>query len=99
MKQENLILVRGVVADADRYGRREYDQTVEIYEEGMSYVLVRAYPTDEDEETQKAQTIHATVRVCDEDFKGGPMLEVTLDGENPRYIDSRGHTLFAILYC
>ena len=94
MNERDTAFLEGIVAKANNCGYG-YDMSVEIYETGDDFVMVRSFNKDElDEEVQRTESVTAKVTIVSD-----KVLEVTVYEMKPVQISPNGWVLNAILYC
>lgn len=94
MNKRDTAFLEGIVNRASNCGCG-YDMSVEIYETGDDFVMVRSFNHDEpDEEVQQTESVTAKVTIVSDE-----VLEVTVYEMEPVRISPHGWVLNAILYC
>lgn len=91
-------LIHAVITQANHYAS-EYDIEFELVEDAEDHVEIKMIDTDGPEDSDGT---HLKIRYVGV-FHDCGILQVEMSGDNPedtpRFIDARGHSLFAIAYC
>jgi len=100
MRHQHVQLLRRIAEEAS-VSAGQFDEAVEIYEEGDDSFLFRSWLTDESDDGLESSTT-ATVRIVEylsTDSVVVTMLSVSVAGEPEVVIEANGSVLFAIMYC